>query len=254
MPEDKFLHPRRGFLSGVMGGLTAAALPRAGQSETSVGTGELPTRMLGKTGVRVTSIRLGCFRLGFMMPDDAAVRLVEEACDAGINYFDTADVYMRSEKICGQALRGKRKEVFLATKTMNRARAGAEGQLAQSLHDLQTDYLDVWQIHRIQTQEEIERVFGPGGALEAFVRAKKEGKARFIGFTGVTDPEIHAAMLERYDFDTILMPLHAADPHYMSFEKGVLPRAVERNMGIIGMKVFADAMLLRAITSEDCLR
>ena len=188
------------------------------------------------------------------MLDDAGVRLVEAACDARINYFDTAHVYMRSEKICGQALRGKRQKVLLATKTMNRTRAGAESQLAQSLHDLQTDYLDLWQIHRIQTKEEIERVFGPGGALEAFVRAKKEGKARFIGFTAVTDPEIHVAMLERYDFDTILMPLHAADPHYMSFEKGVLPRAVEKNIGIIAMKVFADAMLLRAITAEDCLR
>lgn len=253
MPEDKLFHPRRGFLSGVLGGLAAAAVPRAGQSASSVATGELPTRVLGKTGVRVTAIGLGCFRF-FMMADHAAVRLVEAAFDAGINYFDTAHVYFHSQKICGQALRGKRQKVFVASKTMKRSRPGAESQLAESLRDLQTDYLDLWQIHRIQTKEEIEQIFGPDGALEAFVRAKQAGKARFIGFTGVTDPEIHVAMLERYDFDTVLMPLHAADPHYMSFEKGVLPRAVEKNMGIIAMKVFADAMLLRAITAEDCLR
>ena len=123
------------------------------------------------------------------------------------------------EPVCGQALRGTRQKVFLATKTMNRTRAGAEGQLAQSLQDVQTDYLDLWQIHRIQTKQEIERILGPNGALEAFARAKKEGKACFIGFTGVTDPKIHVAMLECHDFYTILTPLHAAYPRHMSFEK-----------------------------------
>lgn len=255
MSEGKHFPSRRRFFGGMLGGLAAVSLPRSARSESSVPGGELPTRVLGKTGARVTIIGLGGARLP-MLPDEAAVRLVEEAFEAGINFFDNARSYTdgRSERIYGRALRGKRQKIFLTTKTTERTHAGAERELGESLRHLQTDYLDLWQIHSVSSKEDVEQVFGPNGALEAFVRAKKEGKARFIGFTGHHDPEVHAAMLERYDFDTILMPLHAADPHYLSFEKRVLARAVEKNMGITAMKVTANAMLLREITADECLR
>jgi len=253
--HNKPLSARRRFLGSVLGGLAAASLPGSAWSRSSAAGNDLPTRALGKTGVRVTTIALGGARLP-MLSDDAAVRLVEAAFDAGINFFDTARSYTdgRSEKIYGRALRDKRQKIFLTSKSTERTRAAAERELVESLANLRTDHLDLWQIHGVSTQEEVEQIFGPNGALEAFVRAKKEGKARFIGFTGHHDPEVHAAMLARYDFDTILMPLHAADPHYLSFEKGVLARAVEKNLGITAMKVLANGWLLRAITGEECLR
>lgn len=246
---------RRRFLGGIIGGFAAGGLAHRLRGESLTPTGDLPTRLLGKTGVRVTTIGLGGGRLP-MLSDDDAVRLVEAAYDAGINFFDNARGYGdgRSERIYGRALRGKRQRIFLTSKTTERTRAGAERQLEESLRNLQTDYLDLWQVHGISPMQEVEQVFAVGGALEAFVRAKKEGKARFIGFTGHHDPEVHAAMLERFDFDTIFMPLHAADPHYLSFEKRVLARAVEKNMGITAMKVVGNAMLLRAVTVDECLR
>ena len=102
--------------------------------------------------------------------------------------------------------------------------------------------------------DEVEQIFAPGGAIEAFEAAKKAGKCRFIGFTGHHDPQVHLAMLKKYDkYDTILMPLNPADPSYLSFEKNVLPIAVERGMGIQGMKSTANSKLLQAISLKDCL-
>ena len=126
-----------------------------------------------------------------------------------------------------------RKQVFLTTKATERTRRGAEDQLHLSLKRLRTDYVDLWQVHGIQDKDDVARVFAPGGAIEAFEAAKKAGKCRFIGFTGHHDPEAHLEMLRAYDrWDSILMPLHVADPHYLSFEKKVLPVAVERGIGI----------------------
>jgi len=255
MSAERLVHSRRRFLGGILGGLAAASLQSATASEPAGSPGELPTRVLGKTGVRVTTIGLGGARLP-MLSDDAAVRLVEAASDAGINFFDSARTYTdgRSERIYGRALRGRRQKIFLTTKATERTRAGAERQLTESLRNLATDYVDLWQIHAVSTMPEVEQICGPNGALEAFVRAEKEGKTRFVGFTGHHDPEVLAVMLERYDFDTVLMPLHAADPHYLSFEKRVLARVVEKNLGITAIKVVGNAMLLRAITVEECLR
>ena len=251
----RWVHHRRGFLRGFLGGAAAAALPRSLGGASGSSASDIPTRVLGKTGVRVTAIGLGGARLP-MLSDDAAVRLVDAVYDAGINFFDTARSYTdgRSERIYGRALQGKRKKIFLTSKTTERSRAGAERELGETLGHLKTEYLDLWQIHGVSTMDEVEQIFGPDGALEAFVRAKKEGKARFIGFTGHHDPEIHVAMLEHFDFDTILMPLHPADPHYLSFEKRVLARAAEKNLGITAMKVTGNAMLLRALTVDECLR
>jgi predicted aldo/keto reductase-like oxidoreductase len=149
---------------------------------------------------------------------------------------------------------GFRKQIFLTTKSNKRTRQEAEAELHASLKALQTDYLDLWQVHEVARLEEVERIFAPGGAIEAFEAAKKAGKCRFIGFTGHTDPEVHLELLKRYDkWDTILMPLHIADPLYLSFEKQVLPIAVARGMGIQGMKNFANAKLLQQFSVAECL-
>jgi len=151
-------------------------------------------------------------------------------------------------------LASARSKVFLTTKSTKRTRQEAEAELHLSLKRLKTDYVDLWQIHGVSEREEVDQIFAPAGAMEAFEAAKKAGKCRFIGFTGHRDPHVHLAMLRAYDrYDTILMPLHAADPAYLSFEKLVLPVAVERGMGIQGMKNFANARLLAAMSARDCL-
>ena len=178
------------------------------------------------------------------------------AFELGMNYFDTARIYWngRSEEVYGAVLPPMRKEIFLTTKSPERTKAGAERDLHLSLRALKTDYIDLWQIHQVGEMSEVDQIFAPGGAIEAFEAAKKAGKCRFIGFTGHHDPNVHLAMLNRYDkYDTILMPLHAADPSYLSFEKAVLPVAVKRGMGIQGMKSTANAKLLRAISLKECL-
>ena len=143
---------------------------------------------------------------------------------------------------------------FLPPRRTSRTRAGAEAELDLSLKRMRTDYVDLWQIHVVGEKEEVEQIFGPGGAIEAFEAAKKAGKCRFIGFTGHHDPHVHLAMLKDYDkFDSILMPMNVADPGYLSFEKLVLPVAVERGMGIQGMKNFGNAKLLQDFSARDCL-
>jgi predicted aldo/keto reductase-like oxidoreductase len=156
--------------------------------------------------------------------------------------------------VYGDVLPPFRKHIFLTTKSPQRSRNGAEEDLEKSLGALKTDYLDLWQIHQVSTMDEVRQIFAHGGAIQAFVSAKKAGKCRFIGFTGHHDPAVHLAMLKNYDaYDTILMPLNPADPAYLSFEKKVLPVAVERGMGIQGMKSTANAGLLAEIHLKDCL-
>ena len=178
------------------------------------------------------------------------------AYDLGVNYFDNAHSYWdgRSEEVFGAVLPPFRKEVFITTKTARRSRRGAEKELQLSLKRLKTDYVDLWQIHAVTTLEDVEKIFAPGGAIEAFQAAKREGKCRFIGFTGHYDPEVHAEMLRRYsDFDTILMPLHPADPWYLSFENLVLPEAQKQGLGIQGMKSLANSKLLQAFSLNECI-
>jgi predicted aldo/keto reductase-like oxidoreductase len=148
-----------------------------------------------------------------------------------------------------------RNEVFITTKSSRQTRKDAEEQLHLSLKRLKTDHIDLWQMHGVRDMEEVTQIFSPGGAIEAFEGARKDGKCRFIGFTGHHDPAIHLAMLNAYDkFDSILMPLHVADPSYLSFEKSVLPVAVECGIGIQVMKIFGDAFLLRVLSADECLR
>ena len=218
--------------------------------------GAVPTRMFGKTGIAVSIIAQGGARMD-LHPDVAeAAKHVRRVYDLGLNYFDCARSYWggRSEEAYGIGLAGVRNNVFLTSKTTKRTRTETEQELAQSLKALKTDHLDIWQMHDVRTQAEIDRILGPGGAMEAFEAAKKAGKCRFIGFTGHFDPQTHAALLKAYDrWDSVLMPVHAADHAYLSFEQTALPVAVEKGVGIQAIKVFCKAFLLRALSPSECL-
>src|SRR6204780_457810 len=217
--------------------------------------GDIPKRTLGKTGERLTIIGQVGGRFPLCSFEDAKA-ITLRAYELGINYFDTARIYWdgQSEEVYGEVLPPFRKEIFLTTKSPQRTRQGALADLDKSLRALKTDHVDLWQMHQVSTMDEVEQIFAPGGAIEAFEAAKQAGKCRFIGFTGHHDPKVHLAMLKKYDhYDTILMPLHAADPGYLSFEKNVLPVAVARGMGIQGMKSTANAKLLQALPLKDCL-
>lgn len=218
--------------------------------------GEIPKRPLGRTGEQLTIIGMGGARF-HLIPFEDGVALVRRAYDLGINYFDMARSYWngRAEEVYGAAIPSFRKKIFLTSKSGKRTASEATAELEQSLRLMKTDYLDLWQIHGVNTKEDVQKVLGPGGALEAFVAAKKAGKARFIGFTGHADPAFNLEVLRAYDgFDTTLMPLHVADTYYLSFEKNVLPAASQRGIGILGMKIFGNAFLLRAFSVQDCLR
>lgn len=228
------------------------ALSARGANTTS---GDIPKRVFGKTGERLTIVGQAGGRFP-MISFDEAKAITRRAYDLGINYFDTARIYWngKSEEVYGTVLPPFRKSIFLTTKSPERSRQGAERDLELSLKALKTDHVDLWQIHQVSTMDEVEQIFAPGGAIEAFEAAKKAGKCRFIGFTGHHDPEVHKAMLQKYDkYDTILMPLNPADPSYLSFEKNVLPIAVERGMGIQGMKSTANSKLLHSVSLRDCL-
>jgi len=232
-----------------------AGISTRGVRAAKVAAGDIPKRIFGKTGERLTIIGQAGGRFPMCGYEDAKA-ITLRAYDLGINYFDTARIYWdgKSEEVYGDVLPPFRKNIFLTTKSPQRSRAGAEQDLEKSLRALKTDHVDLWQIHQVSTMDEVEQIFAPGGAIEAFEAAKKSGKCRFIGFTGHHDPEVHLAMLRKYDrYDTILMPLNPADPSYLSFEKQVLPVAIERGMGIQGMKSTANAGLLGEIHLKDCL-
>jgi predicted aldo/keto reductase-like oxidoreductase len=244
---------RRTFLTtSAAAGLAACAW---GADSPQLKAGDIPKRMFGKTGERLTIIGQAGGRFPLCTYEDAkAVTL--RAYELGINYFDTARVYWdgRSEEVWGDVLPPFRKHIFLTTKSPLRTREGAASDLDKSLRALKTDYVDLWQIHSVDTLKDVEQIFAPGGAIEAFEAAKQAGKCRFIGFTGHHDPQVHLAMLKAYDkYDTILMPFNPADPAYLSFEKLVLPVAIERGMGIQGMKSTANAKLLQSMSVKDCL-
>jgi len=243
---------RRTFLSSSVAGVAAYAL---GADAAPVKPGDIPKRVFGKTGERLTIIGQAGGRFPLCGFDDAKA-ITLRAYELGVNYFDTARIYWdgRSEEVYGAVLPPFRKQIFLTTKSPERTRKGAEVDLEKSLRALKTDYVDLWQIHQVGSQEEVEQIFAPGGAIEAFEAAKKAGKCRFFGFTGHHDPQVHLAMLKKYDkYDSILMPLNPADPAYVSFEKNVLPVAVARGMGIQGMKSTANAKLLQSMSVKDCL-
>ncbi len=235
----------------IAGGVASSALA----SQAKLDKIEIPKRIFGKTGEKLTVIGQAGGRFPLISFAEAK-EVTRHAYNLGVNYFDCAHSYWdgRSEEVFGEALTGIRKKIFLTTKTTRRDNAGAMNELELSLKRLKTDYVDLWQIHSVGKLEDVEKIFAPGGAIEAFEAAKQKGLCRFIGFTGHHDPEVHLAMLRRYDkYDTILMPLHAADPAYLSFEKTVLPEAVKRGLGIQAMKSTANAKLLQTLSVRQCI-
>ena len=203
--------------------------------------GTVPKKTLGRTGVRVSALGLGGYHLGSANTDQVANEIVAKALDHGIDFFDNAWEYHDglSEERLGRALKGKRQSAFLMTKacTHGRGKKVAMGMLEESLRRLQTDHLDLWQIHEVIYENDPDLIFAPGGAAEALLDAKKQGKVRFVGFTGHKDPEIHLKMLAHdFPFDTVQMPLNCFDATFRSFETHVLPEATRRGIAVLGMK------------------
>ena len=244
---------RRVFVGSAFAG---TGLTGAYAQTPKVKSGSIPTREFGKTGVRVSIIAQGGARMDLHPTVAEAADHVRRVYDLGLTYFDCARSYWggKSEEAYGIGLKGVRKNVFLTSKTTKRTRQEAEQELATSLKMLQTDHLDIWQMHDVRTPEEIKTILGPGGAMEAFQAAKQAGKCRFIGFTGHFYPETHAALLQAYDhWDSVLLPVHAADHAYLSFEKTALPVAVSQGIGVQAIKVFCKAFLLRSLSPRECL-
>ncbi|MBZ5670149.1 MAG: aldo/keto reductase [Acidobacteriia bacterium] len=243
---------RRSFVGGALAAVSAAfAAPE------KVKAGDIPTTTFGKTGVKVSVIAQGGARMDLHPDVQSAAEHVRRIHELGLTYFDCSRLYWdgRAEEAYGIGLQGIRKNVFLTTKTIKRTAKEAEQELETSFRLLKTDYVDLWQVHAVQTRDDIDKILAPGGAMEAFEAAKKAGKCRFIGFTGHYDPAVHAALLKAYDkWDTVMMPVHAADRAYLSFEETALPVAIERGVGIQAIKVFGKAYLLRSLSPTECLR
>jgi aryl-alcohol dehydrogenase-like predicted oxidoreductase len=221
---------RRGLAGG-----GAEAPPQENSSE------QVPRRPLGKTGVQVSALGVGGYHLGSTSNQREANELVSRALDAGVNFFDNAWEYHDgvSEQRLGVALQGKRDQAFVMTKvcTHGRGKDLAMRQLEESLHRLQTDHIDLWQIHEVIYFNDPDLIFAPDGAAEALAKAKQQGKVRFVGFTGHKDPSIHLRMLAHgFPFDTVQMPLNCCDATFRSFETQVLPDAIRRGVAPLGMK------------------
>lgn len=207
---------------------------------------EIPKRMLGQTGVQVSILGLGGEGiLRSFGHEKEAQELINSAIDLGITYFESARAYSGSESYYGEALQDRRDEIFLASKSHARDKEGALAHLTQTLKNMKTDHLDLWQIHDVRTEEDMEEIFGPGGALEGFVEAKKNGYTRFVGITGHHDPSILRRCLQKFHFDTVLLPVNPAEPYYESFLTEVIPVAVAKRIGIIGMKVYCRGLAQR---------
>jgi aryl-alcohol dehydrogenase-like predicted oxidoreductase len=269
--QDKRGSTRRSFLKGaaILGATTVAErislaqgqqnpshLPVANSGET------VPRRPLGRTDIQVSAMALGGYHLGSARNQQEANEIVAQAMDAGINFFDNAWDYHdgHSEEVLGIALKGKRQQAVVMTKvcTHGRGKDVAMRQLEESLRRLQTDHLDLWQIHEVIYETDPDLIFAPGGAAEALLQAKQQGKVRAIGFTGHKDPSIHLRMLSHnFPFDTVQMPLNCLDASFRSFETNVLPEARKQGIGVLGMKSMGgsgEIVTHGAATPEEALR
>lgn len=222
----------------------------------------IPHRTLGRTGEKVSMIGIGGYHLSRPSEQDA-LRIVRTALDSGVNFLDNCWDYNGgvSEERMGKALRdGYRAKAFLMTKIDGRTRQAATNQLEESLRRLQTDHIDLLQFHEVIRDTDPDRVFAKDGGMEAVLEAKKQGKVRYIGFTGHKSPEIHNKMLEtafahQFTFDAVQMPLNVMDAHYDSFEKKTLPILVKHGIGVLGMKPMGDAIILnsKTVSPVECL-
>jgi aryl-alcohol dehydrogenase-like predicted oxidoreductase len=258
---------RRNFLGT---GLTAAAAVATGKSmavdqsykeEMPYAPGDLPfnprtfqampTRSFGKTGYKTGILSLGGqATLEIAGREDESEKIIHRAIDLGINYIDTAAAYGQgvSQKNIGRVMKSRRNEVFLATKTNDRTYDGSMRLLEESLKSLQTDHLNLWQLHNVQTSSQVDQIFGENGAIKALEKAKSEGIVKNLGITGHFEPIVLLEAIRRYPFDTILMALNAADVHYLSFKNYLLPEAMKLGMAIIGMKVTTRSRILSTWT------
>ena len=257
---------RRAFIgTGMAAALATAGNAASGQSKrTSIGTDSkgrplpynprifeaMPTRNLGQTGHRVGIFSLGGQAVVETSDRDVAEAIVNKAIDLGVNYIDTASSYGggKSEQNIGRVIKHRRGEVYLATKTHDRSYDGSMRLLETSLKRLATDHLDCWQLHNVQTSDHTDKIFAKDGAIKALEKARDEGIVRFLGITGHYDPFILAEAINRYPFDTLLMAFNAADRHQYSFIEHLLPVALEKKMGIIGMKVATRGRMLSTWT------
>jgi aryl-alcohol dehydrogenase-like predicted oxidoreductase len=254
---------RRDFLKTATAAGIATTMP-ASQNSQSNAPSKRPEspgmiyRELGTTGERVSAIGMGGYHLGKQSDADESINLIHAAIDHGITFMDNCWDYNDgiSEVRMGQALRnGCREKVFLMTKMDGRTAVEYNKQLEQSLGRLQTDMIDLVQFHEVIRMEDPDRIFAPGGALEAAVAARQTGKIRYIGFTGHKDPAVHLRMLETaqkhsFHFDTVQMPINVMDAHFRSFTKEVMPVALKQGIGVLAMKTFGDPYILKSNTVQ----
>src|SRR3981081_2651400 len=224
----------------------------------------IASRTLGRSGEKVSIVGLGGYHIGMQSDEQESVRIIRTALDGGINFLDNCWDYNNgeSEIRMGKALRdGYRQKAFLMTKIDGQTKKAAAAQLDESLRRLQTDHIDLLQFHEVIRMTDPERIFAPGGGMEAVVEAKKAGKVRYIGFTGHKNPDMHLNMLataasREFHFDAVQMPLNAMDAHYESFGQKVLPVLVKNEIGVLGMKPMGAGLLLKSntVSAVECLR
>ena len=244
MSDNKF--SRRDFMkvtgAGTAGFVLGGKVPGAAASEvpSAVTPPPMPERPFGKTGHNVRLFSLGgqatIEKEGTL---DESVAIINRAIDLGVNYLDTAASYGRgiSQKYFGEVMATRRDEVFLATKTHRRTRDESLALLEQSLESLQTDHLDLWQLHNISRIEQLDQIFADDGAIHALLEAREQGIVKNLGITGHADPDVLIEGLNRFDFDTILLALNPADKFHRPFMDKLLPLANEKGMGVIAMKI-----------------
>jgi predicted aldo/keto reductase-like oxidoreductase len=242
---------------------SAAAADDKLERPKDVVRGAMRYRPLGKTGEEVSLLGVGGYHIG-VPPEEEGIKIIRTAVDAGVNFMDNSWDYHDggSEIRMGKALQdGYRKKVFLMTKIDGRTKKAAAQQIDDSLKRLQADVIDLMQHHEIIRMEDPDRTFAEGGAMEAFLDAKKAGKIRYIGFTGHKDPLVHLRMLEvaakhDFHFDAVQMPLNVMDAHFRSFAHHVLPVLVKEGIGVLGMKPIASGAILKSktATAAECLQ
>jgi aryl-alcohol dehydrogenase-like predicted oxidoreductase len=245
---------RRDFMkvtgAGTAGVALGTSVPRVEASEVAHPTAPppMPERPLGRTGHNVRLFSLGgqatLEQAGTL---DESMEIINRAIDLGVNYIDTAAAYGRgiSQKYIGEVMASRRQEVFLATKTHNRTYDGSMQLLEQSLESLQTDRLDLWQLHNISRTEQLDQIFADDGAIHALLKAREEGIVRHLGITGHANPDVLMDGLSRFDFDTILLALNPSDRYHRPFLDRLLPMANEQELGVIGMKIPARGRIFR---------
>jgi aryl-alcohol dehydrogenase-like predicted oxidoreductase len=202
---------------------------------------QMEERSFGKTGEKFPILSFGAQRIvdSHGCGEDQAIAILNRALDRGIRYFDTAWIYSngQSETRVGKVARHRRKEMWIATKAIARTRAGARGQLEESLKRLQTDHVDEWRLHNVWSMEELDKITASGGALEAAVQAREEGLAKYISISGHTDPRVQIEALNRFPFDSVLCAVSVLDHFILSFAEEFLPVANARGIAVVGMKV-----------------